>query len=780
MKTKYCGLLLLLPLAALTGGCNSASGDAGNVGAVDGANGIQQSGTDSDRNKRDEEEKEKDRDKDKNKDEKDEGRDKDDDNDKKDGDDDDGGYTGGGTIGGGGTATAADYRVLAANDLGMHCADKDYQIFSILPPFNVVHAQVVKVGDEPQILSNKAVSVTYQAASSPNDPAGANSINTTSQNKPSVFKSNFWEKRGNKTLAGLGYGALYPPGVFDSFEPLPADKGIPVPDAAFLPALKAGQQSMPGFKNPFAANDPQLFDRFDTDLHFFANFPFGSIVQGVDWFAADGIPLLPVDDQGRTNPYPLMKVAAIDKATGKQLASTDVVLPVASEADCQNCHADPGDAGNGVAATFASVDFDVVRAADAPGPEKLLNAAKINILRLHDAKHGSKYTSSVDGKPAVCDPKADPNDPDCLANQTPVQCSQCHYSPALDLAQVGPIDDKNQGIKGRQQKRHISMSRAMHEFHGRQKGTDGKPLFPEMPPPNAPERKSGPKVNDLELAILEDTCYQCHPGKQTQCLRGAMFAGGVVCQDCHGNMAQVGNDFSEKLASGGGLDLSKRIPWASEPKCQSCHTGDAMQTNHPSGAIVAPDGIRLLQAFLPGDATATPIESPASRFAENQSLYRLSGNKDGSGKGHEGIMCEGCHGSTHAIWPNPNPLANDNIAANQLQGHSGTIVECDTCHTPGSLGITLDGPHGMHPVGGTRFADGGHEDLAEKNGDQCRSCHGKNGEGTVLSRVAADRSFVIEECEDGTLCPGKEVKNFRVTLKKGTKVSCNLCHENEL
>ncbi len=780
MKTKYCGLLLLLPLAALTGGCNSASGDAGNVGAVDGANGIQQSGTDSDRNKRDEEEKEKDRDKDKNKDEKDEGRDKDDDNDKKDGDDDDGGYTGGGTTGGGGTATAADYRVLAANDLGMHCADKDYQIFSILPPFNVVHAQVVKVGDEPQILSNKAVSVTYQAASSPNDPAGANSINTTSQNKPSVFKSNFWEKRGNKTLAGLGYGALYPPGVFDSFEPLPADKGIPVPDAALLPALKAGQQSMPGFKNPFAANDPQLFDRFDTDLHFFANFPFGSIVQGVDWFAADGIPLLPVDDQGRTNPYPLMKVAAIDKATGKQLASTDVVLPVASEADCQNCHADPGDAGNGVAATFASVDFDVVRAADAPGPEKLLNAAKINILRLHDAKHGKKYTSSVDGKPAVCDPKADPNDPDCLANQTPVQCSQCHYSPALDLAQVGPIDDKNQGIKGRQQKRHISMSRAMHEFHGRQKGTDGKPLFPEMPPPNAPERKSGPKVNDLELAILEDTCYQCHPGKQTQCLRGAMFAGGVVCQDCHGNMAQVGNDFSEKLASGGGLDLSKRIPWASEPKCQSCHTGDAMQTNHPSGAIVAPDGIRLLQAFLPGDATATPIESPASRFAENQSLYRLSGNKDGSGKGHEGIMCEGCHGSTHAIWPNPNPLANDNIAANQLQGHSGTIVECDTCHTPGSLGITLDGPHGMHPVGGTRFADGGHEDLAEKNGDQCRSCHGKNGEGTVLSRVAADRSFVIEECEDGTLCPGKEVKNFRVTLKKGTKVSCNLCHENEL
>ncbi len=755
MKTRYCGLLLLLPFLLPLSGCNSAAGDS--------TDGTAEASARNDEHKSDKDSDEKDKDKDKDKDENDNG--------------------GSGNTGGGGTATAADYRVLAANDLGMHCADKDYQIFSILPPFNVVHAQVVQVGKngkDPSILSNKSVSVSYQATSNPNDPAGANSINTTSQNKPSVFKTNFWEQKNGKTLGGLGYGALYPPGVFDSFEPLPADKGIPVPDAALLPALAAGQQSMPGFSNPFSANTPQGFDRFDTDLHFFANFPFGKVIQGVDWFAADGIPLLPTDDSGRSNAYPLMKVSATDKASGKLLASTDVVLPVASEADCQNCHADPGDAGNGIAATFAGTTFNVIRAAAAPGPEKLLNAAKINILRLHDAKHGAKYTSSVDGKPAVCDAAANPADPDCLANQVPVQCSQCHYSPALDLAQVGPIDDTKQGIKGRQQTRHISMSRAMHDFHGKQKDTNGKPLFPEMPSPTSAARSSGPAVNDFELGVLEETCYQCHPGKQTQCLRGAMFAGGVVCQDCHGNMAQVGNDFTAKLASGGGLDLTKRVPWASEPKCQSCHTGDVQQKNHPSGAVVADDGIRLLQAFLPGDANATPISSPASRFAENQSLYRLSGNKDGSGKGHEGIMCEGCHGSTHAIWPNPNPLANDNVTATQLQGHTGTIVECNTCHEAGSLGNTLEGPHGMHPVGGTRFANGGHEDLAEDKAGDCRSCHGNNGEGTVLSRVAADRSFVIEECEGGTLCPGKEQKNFTVTLKKGTEVTCTLCHKNEL
>ena len=88
----------------------------------------------------------------------------------------------------------------------------------------------------------------------------------------------------------------------------------------------------------------------------------------------------------------------------------------------------------------------------------------------------------------------------------------------------------------------------------------------------------------------------------------------------------------------------------------------------------------------------------------------------------------------------------------------------------------------MHPTGvsGQRFADGGHEDLAEDNPNACRACHGKNGAGTVLSKVATDRSFVIEECEGGSLCGGRERENFTVNLPKGTEVSCTLCHENEL
>ncbi|MCP4042605.1 MAG: hypothetical protein GY731_11735 [Gammaproteobacteria bacterium] len=139
-------------------------------------------------------------------------------------------------------------------------------------------------------------------------------------------------------------------------------------------------------------------------------------------------------------------------------------------------------------------------------------------------------------------------------------------------------------------------------------------------------------------------------------------------------------------------------------------------------------------------------------------LYRIS-------TGHAGVFCEACHGATHGIWPNKNPAANDNVAAVQLQGHTGTVSECSACHTQ-DLGNTLGGPHGMHPVGNTSFSDGGHEDLAESDPDACRACHGTNGEGSVLSRVATDRTLFNE--------------HETVTLAKGEPVTCTACHENEL
>ncbi len=198
-----------------------------------------------------------------------------------------------------------------------------------------------------------------------------------------------------------------------------------------------------------------------------------------------------------------------------------------------------------------------------------------------------------------------------------------------------------------------------------------------------------------------------------------------------------------------------------------------MNKNHPANAIVADDGIRLLQAYPTTEHSnaggdALPILSPSSRFAENETLYRLSGNNDGSGKGHGGVMCEGCHGSTHAIWPNANPNANDNVAANQLQGHAGTISECSTCHITSQLSAsTQGGPHGMHLVNDSRFWREAHKDAAKRensrpNGGTCAACHGINHEGTVLSRTPVARTWSVE--------------GSNRTVAAGQAVGCNHCH----
>jgi hypothetical protein len=222
----------------------------------------------------------------------------------------------------------------------------------------------------------------------------------------------------------------------------------------------------------------------------------------------------------------------------------------------------------------------------------------------------------------------------------------------------------------------------------------------------------------------------------------------VDCQNCHGNMAAVGG--LTPLRTGGSIDGAAdgkaRRPWLDLPRCQSCHAGDAVSKTTLAGTTRAADAIRFVNAFVSGDASASPILAANKRFAEEAGkLYRKS-------KGHGGLACEACHGSTHAIWGGN---ANDNVAATQLQGHAGTIGECSACHLaapPNGLG----GPHGMHPVGAAWVS--GHEGLAQSNLAACRACHGADDRGTVLSRMFSTRTLA-----------GK-------TLAAGTVIGCYTCH----
>lgn len=707
------------------------------------------------------------------------------------------------------------YNILASNDLGMHCGDLDTRISSILPPFNAVHSQVIQRGSSPQILTPAdGVEVVYSATSNPRDPIVVDNVNSAGSGPVAssllpdgtVYKTNFWD------IAYQAYNPFYPSGILALFYDANnaannLDEGLPMPNVEQFylgnGRLGAEQQTMNGTNNAYLENTPLSFNIFTIDQPFFTSFPFGYTQTDVNWFEAAGIPLTAFDDYGRENPWPLMRVQA--RAGGQVLASLDTVLPISGEANCGECHNAPGEmvyqdgsVNSGIATVkLTNVASVVDDTADVPFNVSLEYAADLNILRLHDQKHGTT-----------------------LEAEAPIVCQRCHYTPALDLAQLGPLGPQNDtalditldngsatGVafhidslaNGRDQIVHRSMSNVMHSHHGsvdvngRSPGDAGynanNLMFPAMPPAvNANGTLRNPNT---ARTILNETCYQCHPGRRTDCLRGAMANGGMLCQDCHGDMLQVGNDFTRNVpTSPMGSELAAdfynansntpRVPWANEPGCGSCHTGDAINNLHGTANTVGDpdDGIRLMQAYRSNDDKATPIVPTNKLFAENTvatgpaagnpMLYRVS-------KGHGGVFCEGCHGATHGIWPNKNPDANDNVAAKQLQGHTGTIIECSTCHGTANLGNTLNGPHGMHPVGndatvttgsaaGPRvgFVDGGHEGLAG-NIARCTGCHGagtsrRNLVGSVLAVAKKDRRL------DGR------------TIPAGTVITCTICH----
>jgi hypothetical protein len=148
-------------------------------------------------------------------------------------------------------AASARYVLVAWSELGMHCMDgKDYSVFAVLPPYNTIHAQLLRRG-EPPVAITSGVTLTYQAVA---DTTG--SINTSSSGK-----TNFWNYVRTLFLNGV------PPEV-----------------------------GLANYKTQSTA--PQLMT-FNSQEGF--------------WEAV-GIPTVPYDDAGRRNAYPMARLVARDSA----------------------------------------------------------------------------------------------------------------------------------------------------------------------------------------------------------------------------------------------------------------------------------------------------------------------------------------------------------------------------------------------------------------------------------------------------------------------------------
>ena len=173
------------------------------------------------------------------------------------------------------------YAVLGWNNLGMHCYSPDFSNLAILPPYNTLVAQVIKIGDPPQIITSGVI-VEYSFPE--------NTYSVGQQGRPD--KTNFW------TYSEALFGVSLPPNVGL------VGKGL------------SGTMDKSPDGNYFVAEGLPLTAIRDQDATTMKPYPFQKA-------------LITVRDAG--NPK-------------KMLAQLTVVAPVSTELMCENCHADDMDA----------------------------------------------------------------------------------------------------------------------------------------------------------------------------------------------------------------------------------------------------------------------------------------------------------------------------------------------------------------------------------------------------------------------------------------------------
>ncbi len=188
----------------------------------------------------------------------------------------------------------AKYVVLAWNDLGMHCYDPSYQNLAILPPYNTLWAQVIKMGNPPALVTS-GVTVyysfpqnTYSADSSTKNPLGTDFWGAIPP------KTDFWK---------------YCPDLFNAT--LPKNIGLTGKGLA-------GKMDIVG--DHFEAKGIPLTEYRDMD------------VRGLN------------QSNWKPNHFQLALITVVDSQTGQKMASTTPTAPLSTELNCGNCHSDDGDA----------------------------------------------------------------------------------------------------------------------------------------------------------------------------------------------------------------------------------------------------------------------------------------------------------------------------------------------------------------------------------------------------------------------------------------------------
>ena len=527
------------------------------------------------------------------------------------------------------TTNAATSTILGWNNLGMHCMDSDYSVFTVLPPYNTIEGQLIVGG---KLVTNGAgYTVTYQAVADP-----SNSVNTTS-----IGKGNFY------TYTADLYGAFVP------------DHGL------------AGW-SMPG-----PANVPQ------TSLFQTLNEPVHGVFTPVNWFHAEGIPITPYDDAGQKNPYPLMRMIAWDSAN-QPIATNDIVLPVSDEMDCRVCHASGAQAAAKPAAGWV---WDGL-----PERDYRLNILRLHDEHQF-AQHAAVYAGALatshynpaglyrrvtaDGKPVLCAL--------CHASEA-LQTAGYPSVPPLTTS----VHSKHAGVMDPELKMTLdnsanraacyrchpgSTTRCLRGAMGSAIAADGSM---EMQCQSCHGNMSAVGSASRVGWIMEPNCQGCHTGTATS--NSGQIRYTSVFTDTNGTVRVPTNrTFATTLdIPAPGLSLYRFSFGHGGLQCSACH--GSTHAEFPSSH--ANDNVRNVRlqghAGVLSECTACHTSMPTNTASGPHGMHPV-GQTWVSGHQHANKSgCAACHGADSRGTVLSRMLATRTISGQTL--FQGAIVSCYNCH----------------------------------------------------------------------------------------------------
>jgi PKD repeat protein len=537
------------------------------------------------------------------------------------------------------TTHAASATILGWNNLGMHCMDSDYSVFTVLPPYNTLEGQLIVGG---KLVTNGAgYTVTYQAV---RDPSG--SINTTS-----IGKGNFY------TYTPFLYGA-------------------------FPPDLGLAGWSMPG-----PSNTPQA-SLFQT-----LNQPVAGVFTPVNWWHAEGVPLTPYDDAGNKNTYPLMRMIAWNSAN-QPIATNDVVLPISDEMDCRACHASGTQTAAQPAAGWV---WDGL-----PERDYRLNILRLHDERqfaLYPAVYAAALAANnynpaglyrrvtAEGKPVLCAL--------CHASEAlgtagypgvpPLTTSvHSHHAPVMDPVSNMTLD--NTANRAACYRCHPgSTTRCLRGAMGSAIAADGSM---EMQCQSCHGNLSAVGSSSRVGWIMEPNCQGCHSGTATS--NSGQIRYTSVFTDTNGTVRVPANQTFATTPNtpptgppSFNLSLYRFSVGHGGLQCSACHgsTHAEFPSSHPN------DNLRNIglqgHAGMMSECTVCHTNSPSTISGGPHGMHPVgsswvSENAHGSAANANRAKCQACHGTDYRGTVLSRMLATRTISGQTL--FQGAIVSCYNCH----------------------------------------------------------------------------------------------------